>query len=59
MEELYDYYLHYNHYSGYWNAVKRDVANQYLNGTLKEGEVLKSKNVNDLIKYIAKSKTKR
>jgi len=58
MDKLYDYFLHHNHYTGYWNAVKRDVANQYLNGTLKDGEVLKSKNVNDLIKFITLTKKK-
>lgn len=59
MDKLYDYFLHFNHYTGYWNAVKRDVANQYLNGTLKEEEVLKSKDVTDLVRFISKSKVKK
>lgn len=52
MDNLYDYYLHFNIYTKEWNAFKRDVANQYLNGTLDKTQVKKSKNVNDLIKLI-------
>lgn len=51
---LYDYYLHYNPYTGYWNAVLRDDAVYYLNGTLGPDKVLKHKNVDDLIRYISK-----
>lgn len=54
--ELYDYYIHYNPYTKYWNAFKRDVAVQYLNGTLKEGEVMKSRNIDDLVKYVSFTK---
>lgn len=56
--ELYDYYIHYNPYTGYWNAFKRDVAINYLNGTLKDNEVMKSKDINDLVKYIKFTKKK-
>ena len=56
--ELYDYYIHYNPYTGYWNAFKRDVAVNYLNGTLKDGEVMKSKSIDDLVKYISFTKKK-
>lgn len=52
MGNLYDWFLHYNHYTGYWNALKRDKSNQYLNGTLDDNDVLKNKDVNVLIKYI-------
>lgn len=54
MHELYDYFLHYNSYTGYWNAVKRDQANQYLNGKLTDKEVKKDKDINVLIKLIKK-----
>lgn len=56
MDNLYDYYFHFNNLTGYWNAVKRDKSNQYLNGTLSDEDVLKSKNIDDLIKYIVKLK---
>jgi hypothetical protein len=58
MNELYSYYLHYNPFTEYWCAVKRDKSVEYLNGTLKEEDVLKNKNVNNLIKYISTTKTK-
>lgn len=58
MKELYDWYLHFNPYTGYWNAVKRDKANQYLNGTLGANDVVKHKNINDLIRYINTGKNK-
>lgn len=51
---LYDYYLHYNPYTGYWNAFKRDKAIHYLNGTLSAEDVLKNKDSNNLIKYLSK-----
>ena len=56
MDKLYDYYLHFNHYTDYWNAVKRDKSINYLNGTLSEEEVLKSKDINDLIRFISRGK---
>jgi hypothetical protein len=52
---LYGYYLHFNPYTGYWNAVKRDKANEYLNGTLGADDVLKNKDVMNLIKYLSKN----
>lgn len=52
MDNLYDYFFHFNIYTKEWNAVKRDVANQYLNGTLDRTQVKKSKNINDLIKLV-------
>ena len=51
-DQLYDYYLHFNIYTKYWNAVKRSQSNDYLNGTLAEDKILKHKNVTDLIRYI-------
>lgn len=55
---LYDYFLHYNHLTGYWNAVNRDKSVHYMNGTLKEGEVLKNKDINVLVDYIVKTGNK-
>ena len=52
MDKLYGYYLHYNPYTGYWNAVKRDKSVEYLNGTLGSKDVLKNKDVNELINTI-------
>lgn len=55
MDNLYDWYFHFNHYTGYWNAVKRDKTTEYMNGTLKPDDILKSKNIKDLINYITKN----
>jgi len=55
MENLYSYYLHFNPHTGYWNAVKRDKSTEYLNGTLSSEDVIKSKNIEDLIKFISKN----
>lgn len=54
---LYDYYLHYNPYTGYWNAVKRDKAVNYLNGRLGANDVVKHKNIEILIDYLTKEKS--
>ncbi len=53
-QELYSWYLHYNTYTGYWNAVNRDKASQYLNGTLGANDVIKHKNIDDLIRFLSK-----
>lgn len=53
MNKLYGWYLHFNPYTGYWNAVKRDKAIEYLNGNMKPEDVLKNKDVNNLIKYLS------
>lgn len=58
MGELYDYYLHYNPYTGYWNAVKREKSVDYLNGKLGGNDVLKYKNIEDLIRFISTGKNK-
>lgn len=55
-DELYDYYFHYNIYTKEWNAFKRDIANQYLNGTLTDVQVMKAKNIDDLVKYVSFTK---
>ena len=51
---LYDYFLHFNAYTGYWCAVPRTVSNKYLNGSLDDDIVLKNKDINVLIGYINK-----
>jgi hypothetical protein len=50
--DLYDYLFHYNKYTKYWNAFKRENKEKYFNGQLKEEEILKSKNIMHLINYI-------
>lgn len=52
MEKLYDYFIHFNHYTKEWNAVNRSKANEYMNGTLKAEDILRYKNIDDLINYI-------
>jgi hypothetical protein len=51
MDKLYDIYFHFNIYKKEWNAVPRDKAVDYLNGNLKAEDVLKNKDINNLIKY--------
>ena len=52
MDNLYDYFIHYNPYTKKWNAVKRDKANQYLNGSLTDKEVIRNTDINELIKVL-------
>ena len=54
---LYDYYIHYNPYTGYWNGVRRDKAIDYLNGKLGGDDVVKHKNIEVLIDYLSKEKS--
>ena len=49
MENLYDYYFHYNIYTKEWNAFLRTENSKYLNGDTK---VYSDQNVNNLIKKI-------
>lgn len=49
---LYDYYFHFNHYTGYWNAIPRDIVNEYMSLRNDDDKILKNKNLTDLIKYI-------
>jgi hypothetical protein len=37
MENLYDYFLHYNIYTKEWNAILRNESNKYLNGKYGSG----------------------
>lgn len=54
-ENLYSYFMHFNSYTGYWNAFLRDDAVYYLNGTLDDNNVLKNKDISVLISYINKN----
>lgn len=55
-DNLYDYYIHYNSFTDYWHAVKRGRTTEYHNGTLEEGEILKNKDINQLIKVLSTTK---
>ena len=50
MENLYDYYVHYNIYTKEWNAFLRSENSKYLNGEAKK--VISDNNINNLIKKI-------
>ena len=50
---LYNYFIHYNCYTGYYCAFKRDSAVQYLNGVLPPNDVIKHRDCPTLIKYIS------
>jgi hypothetical protein len=53
MEKLYDYVLHYNHFTKLWNAVPRECYNEYWNDRKVEG-VISSTKVTTLIELITK-----
>jgi hypothetical protein len=55
---LYSYYLHFNPYTGYWNAVNRDKSVDYLNGKLSGNDIIKHKDINTLISYLSKEPSK-
>ena len=52
MENLYDYFLHYNIYTEEWNAILRDESNQYMGG-IKDATVFTDKDINKLIEKIS------
>ena len=52
MENLYDYFLHYNIYTEEWNAILRDESNQYMGG-IKDVAVFTDKDINKLIEKIS------
>jgi hypothetical protein len=56
MENLYDYFLHYNIYTEEWNAILRTEYNLYLNGE-NNAEVLRDKDINGLIEKITSLET--
>lgn len=49
---LYNYVLHYNHLEELWYLVPRDVQSLYFNGQINKEDLLKDKDVNQLIKTI-------
>lgn len=55
MENLYDYYIHYNIYTKEWKAFLRDEASSYMNDTNKESVVFSNNDINKLIEKICKN----
>jgi hypothetical protein len=53
---LQDYLFHYNIYTEYWNCFKREDKEGYFNGTLKEEDVLKHKDITTLLNGLIKLK---
>lgn len=53
MEKMYDYVFHYSHLTKQWNAIPREVYNEYWNNNNVDG-VLKSKNISTLMELIEK-----
>jgi len=51
MENLYDYFLHYNIYTEEWNAILRDETNKYMNEN--DIVIFSDKDVNKLIEKIS------
>lgn len=51
MENLYDYFLHYNIYTEEWNAIMRHESNQYMGG-VKDVVLFSDKDINKLIEKI-------
>ena len=51
-DKLYLYFIHYNHYTNTWNAVKRDKSNQYLNGDLDKEDLLIGSRIEDVLRAI-------
>jgi hypothetical protein len=56
MENLYDYFLHYNIYTEEWNAILRTEYNQYLNSGCK-AEIISDKTIDGLITKITSLET--
>jgi hypothetical protein len=52
MENLYDYFLHYNIYTEEWNAILRNETNQYMGG-VKDVVIFTDKDINKLIEKIS------
>ena len=55
-EELYEYVFHFNPYNELWNAIPREIYQQYFNNNEVDG-VLKSKELTTLLSLIAKGAT--
>jgi len=52
MENLYDYFLHYNIYTKEWNAILRNESNKYMGG-IEDVIVSSNKDINKLIENIS------
>jgi len=50
MENLYDYYFHYNNYTGEWNAFSREEC--YMGGTKTKKKIYTNRDLNKLIDEI-------
>jgi len=55
IENLYDYFLHYNIYTKEWNAILRTESNRYMGG-VEDVVVFSNKDINKLIEKIGSSK---
>lgn len=49
MENLYDYFLHYNIYTEEWNAILREESNKYMSG---KDSIISDKDINKLVEKI-------
>jgi len=50
---LYDYLMHYNHFTKQWNAIPREKISEYWNNRKVEG-VISSTSINTLMELITK-----
>jgi hypothetical protein len=59
MENLYDYYFHFNHYTGEWNAFLRSESNLYMSGVKPNFEyaIFTNTDINKLIDKISELQT--
>lgn len=53
MEKLYLYLFHYNPHTELWTAFKREELTDYFEGKLKNEKLLKARDVNTLVSYLA------
>lgn len=53
MENLYDYFFHYNIYTEEWNAILRDETTKYMGGGVENGVIFSDKDINKLIEKIS------
>jgi hypothetical protein len=56
-EFLQGYIFHYNPYTETWAGFPREYSNDYFNG-VNNKNIIKHKNVNDIIEYLKISNTK-
>jgi hypothetical protein len=56
MDNLYDYFLHFNIYNETWYAIPRSETGQYMNGDVDKSSILNAKKIEDLIKKITSTK---